>query len=206
MLTDTHYLQQKRGFFISFLCAEDSEVYVRPSVSHSQSRSMCIVLNSCKVGGQPWKPDWAWYFELNPSKCKRCHCVPGVDGGPGSPLSLQHTLLLSGARQRGGGGAGGRRFTRTPQSFTPGGAIIEISGHARETWRCSVFAHLLSLLSNTRRQRPARGNWKRRLQLSCPSWKMTDWQKVKSFSHYQTHGYHTRAFALFLYKSSLVSA
>lgn len=29
---------------------------------------------------------------------------PGVDGGAGSPLGVQHTLLLPGARQRGGGG------------------------------------------------------------------------------------------------------
>lgn len=81
----------------------------------------CILLNSCKDGGQHWKSDWAWYFTVNLSKSKQCHCVPGVDGGPGSPLSLQHTLLLPGARQRGGGGAGERAFTRAAQSFTTGG-------------------------------------------------------------------------------------
>lgn len=80
-----------------------------------------ILLNSCEDGGQHWKSDWAWCFTVNPSKSKQCHCVPGVDGGPGSPLSLQHTLLLPGAGQRGGGGARERTFTGTAQSFTTGG-------------------------------------------------------------------------------------
>lgn len=49
-----------------------------------------------------------------------CFCLPGLDRRTGGALSLQHTLLLPGAGQRGGGG-GGSDVTRGANRLTTGG-------------------------------------------------------------------------------------
>lgn len=87
-----------------------------------------------------WK--WAWYFQLKSSKSKHCHCVPGVDGGPGSPLSLQHTLLLPGAGQRGGGGGRECSFTCTTKSFTTGSCSLR--NQPGRVWDLAVVPFLLT--------------------------------------------------------------
>ena len=59
---------------------------------------------------------------------KICNCLPGVAGRTGGALSVQHTLLLTRAGQRGGGGRG-IGVTRGANGFTTGGCAVNKKIH-----------------------------------------------------------------------------
>lgn len=115
-------------------------------------------------------------------KGKSCG-LSGLAGCSESTLGLQHALLLPGAGQRGGGGGGDA--TRGAESLATGGCMSSRT-IGRVFAKLSLWSSQHALiwlisfhLSETRQQRPARRNWKRKWQLSGPCWKVTGWKKVK---------------------------
>lgn len=58
------------------------------------------------------------------NECLSFSCLPGLAGLSGRALGLQHTLLLPGAGQRGGGGRGSD-VTRAAHRLATGGCKQE---------------------------------------------------------------------------------
>lgn len=102
-----------------------------------------------------------------------CCGLSGLAGCSGSTLGLQHALLLPGAGQRGGRGGGGDA-TGGAEGLATGGCmssktIVRVFAKLSLWSSQHALIWLISFhLSETRQQRPARRNWKRRWQLSSP--------------------------------------